>query len=49
MTQLGDGVTLRTLLIPLVLNDTLTVTGVTVSVTGVTNDVSRLITILNVA
>ena len=49
MTQLGDGVTLRTLLIPLVLNDTLTVTGVTVSVTGVTIDVSKLMTILNVA
>ena len=49
MTQLGDGVTLRTLLIPLVLNDTLTVTGVTVSVTGVTSDVFKLMIILNVA
>ena len=49
LIQFGDGVTLRTLLIPLVLNDTLTVTGVTVSVAGVTIDVSMLMTILNVA
>ena len=49
MIQLGDGVTLRTLLIPLVLNDTLTVTGVTVSVAGVTSDVFKLMIILNVA
>ena len=36
-------------MIPLVLNDTLTVTGVTVSVTGVTSDVFKLMIILNVA